>query len=200
MAAVISGRPASFLSEHLGRAEKAAMHGLYGLERLAGGVAVARQGAEEWRDLIGQASDRAQRSLPAGSAVERKGLTVTLHFRAIPDRAEEVEGIGRQIAQELGLVAHPGKMSIELRPPVTVDKGTVIRELSGGLTNVAFAGDDNGDLPAFAALAEMRRGGRHTLAIAADGPETPTAVVAAADIRVDGPAGVIELLRRLAEA
>jgi trehalose 6-phosphate phosphatase len=199
VAAVVSGRPASFLAEHLGRAETAAMHGLYGLERLADGVAVARAGAEEWRDRISEASDRAQSSLPEGSAVERKGLTVTLHYRAIPDRAGEVEGIGRRIAEALGLAAHPGKMSIELRPPVTVDKGTVIRELSRGLTNIAFAGDDNGDLPAFAALADMREKGRHTLAIAADGPETPAAVIAAADMRVDGPGGVIEILRTLAE-
>jgi trehalose 6-phosphate phosphatase len=63
---------------------------------------------------------------------------------------------------------------------------------------VCFVGDDNGDLPAFAALDRLRAGGATTLAVAVAGPETPEAVVAAADVAVDGPAGALALLEVLA--
>ncbi len=40
-------------------------------------------------------------------------------------------------------------MSVELRPPVKTDKGTVVDELASGLGAACFFGDDLGDLPAF---------------------------------------------------
>ena len=44
-------------------------------------------------------------------------------------------------------------MAVELRPPVAIDKGDAVRALVEGFDVGAFAGDDTGDLPAFAALA-----------------------------------------------
>lgn len=199
--AVVSGRPAAFLAEHLGGAGSARFLGLYGLERVGEhpGEVVPLPEAAGWAAVVEEAARAAESALPAGAAVERKGLTVTLHYRAVAEQAQDVQETGRQLAARFGLRAHPGKMSAELRPPVDVDKGTVVRELADGLTAVVFAGDDTGDLPAFAALGALRERGVTTLAVAADGPETQLAVVQAADISVPGPDGVIALLRRLAE-
>lgn len=198
--AVVSGRPASFLAEHLRGAGRTDFLGLYGLERVTGGASevTTRAGAERWRQPVADAAEEAEAALPSGVSVERKGLTVTLHFRAVPAARQEVEGVAARLATGHGLRAHDGKMSVELRPPVEVDKGTVISELASGLAAVAFAGDDIGDLPAFAALVRLRSAGTSTLSVASGGAETPREVTEAADLTVDGPDGIVDVLRRLA--
>lgn len=199
---MVSGRPAGFLATHLEGAGRTEFLGLYGLERVAGGSSevTTRPGAQRWRQPVADAAGEAEDLLPPGSSVERKGLTVTLHYRAVPEARPEVERVASGLAARFGLRAHPGKMSVELRPPVEVDKGTVISELSSGLAAVAFAGDDIGDLPAFAALARMRSSGTATLSVVSGGDETPAEVVAAADLTVPGPEGIVDVLRRLAGA
>jgi trehalose 6-phosphate phosphatase len=194
---VLSGRPVAYLSSRLGGAGLTELCGLYGLERMRGdspGVEIDAE-AEGWRSEVAGAAEEA----PAGVMVERKGLTVTLHYRAVPDGADRVGELAARLATAHGLVAHPGKMSVELRPPVDVDKGTVLRDLGTGLSAVFFAGDDRGDLPAFAELARMRLAGKATLGVAAGGPETPAEVVAAADLVVAGPPGVVGVLARMAQ-
>ncbi len=199
--AVVSGRPAGFLAEHLAGAGRTRFLGLYGLERASGDSlsVVTHPDAAGWRDAVTAAADEAESTVPPGVAVERKGLTVTLHYRAAPERAAEVDRLAGDLAARHALQPHAGKMSVELRPPVEVDKGTVLAELSAGLAAVAFAGDDIGDLPAFAALRAMRSAGTVTLSVASGGPETPAQVVAAADRAVDGPDGILAVLHRLAD-
>jgi trehalose 6-phosphate phosphatase len=137
----------------------------------------------------------------SGLGVERKGLTVALHYRRAPALAGWVESFAKTQAAETGLVAHPGKMSMELRPPVGTDKGTVVADLADGLSALCYFGDDIGDIPAFKELARMRALDYATLAVAVRsgaGDETPPEVTAAADIVVDGPEGALEVLRALA--
>jgi trehalose 6-phosphate phosphatase len=98
------------------------------------------------------------------------------------------------LAADTGLVARPAKMSVELHPPVDADKGMVVRELANGATGALYAGDDLGDLPAFAALRALRGEGLVTLAVAVNSPELPAGVRAAAELVVDGPDGVLGLL------
>jgi trehalose 6-phosphate phosphatase len=88
-------------------------------------------------------------------------------------------------------------MSRELVPPVDTDKGVVVTALAAGLEAVCFMGDDVGDLPAFAALRRLRAKGVDTLAVAVRGPEAPTALLAEADLVVDGPTGALGFLREL---
>jgi trehalose 6-phosphate phosphatase len=201
--AVISGRPASYLADHLSPAAGATeLIGLYGLERVKVAAAVhvieVAPAARGWQAAIDAAADAAESTAPAGLLVERKGLAVTLHYRRTPALAGWAEQFAHDRAAASGLVAHPGKMSWELRPPVPTDKGTVVADLSVGLLAVAFIGDDVGDLPAFAELRRLRDAGMATAAVAAGGPETPAALVEAADLVVEGPAGVLGLLEWLA--
>lgn len=198
--AVVSGRPAGFLAEHLSGAGRTRFLGLYGLESAGGGApgVTTHPDAVAWRTPVGAAADEAEAAVPPGVGVERKGLTVTLHYRAVPDQGSVVDRLAAELAGRHGLEAHPGKMSAELRPPVDVDKGTVLSGLASGLSAVAFAGDDIGDLPAFAALASMRSAGVTTLSVASGGPETPPEVVGAADLAVDGPDGILAVLAQLA--
>ena len=79
-------------------------------------------------------------------------------------------------------------MSVELRPPLEVDKGSVVRGLAASCSAACYFGDDLGDLPAFEALADMGRDeGMSTLSIAAVDDESDPSVAAAADVVVAGP-------------
>ncbi len=170
------------------------------MERVAAGGVAVDPAAARWQAAIAAVAARAEAEAPAGLRVERKGLAVTLHYRERPELSGWAADFAAASADASGLVAHPGKMSWELRPPAPTDKGTVVAELAAGLAAVCFVGDDTGDLPAFATLARLRAGGLHTVAVAVAGPETPDEVTGAADVVVPGPAGVLALLEALAVA
>lgn len=203
--AVVSGRPVSYLLRRLRGCGRTRLFGLYGLESATGedSSVVVHPAAERWREPVSAVALAAEAEAapggPGGGAfVERKGLTVTLHYRQAPDREAWARSFARAQAEATGLVAHDGKMSVELRPPVGVDKGSVVEELGRGLGAVCFLGDDLGDLAAFGALARLRQAGTVTLAVAVASEEAPEALVAAADLVVDGPGGAISLLGWLA--
>jgi trehalose 6-phosphate phosphatase len=196
--AVVSGRPVAFLDPFFPAAIRLA--GLYGLEQRVEGRRAEHARAEGWRPVVSCAVIAATRDLPDDVLVEDKGLSLTLHYRLNPGRADEVAAWASRRAGEAGLEARPAKMSVELHPPVHVDKGDLVVEWSAGLDTVVFAGDDAGDLAAFAALARLRRDGLTTCGIAVASAETPRAVLDAADLNLEGPAALAELLVRLAEA
>lgn len=198
--AVVSGRPVSFLIEQLGGAGRTRFHGLYGIEEgdAAGGGVRLHPEAERWRGAVADAADEAERSAPPGVAVERKALTFTLHYRANPSAIDDVERLAARLSAGTGLVAHPGKKSLELRPPLRIDKGTVVDALTEGLDALIFAGDDLGDLPAFDVLKKRRSAGAVTVSIASGGDETPAEILDDADLVVEGPEGVRDVLRGLA--
>jgi trehalose 6-phosphate phosphatase len=90
-----------------------------------------------------------------------------------------------------------GRLCHELRPPIERNKGTVVREHAVGLDGVCLLGDDAGDLAAFDALDGLERDGRFVLRVGVRSAEAPAELLARADVQVDGPAGVVELLTRL---
>jgi len=197
--AVISGRPVSYLLRHLSGSGSTHLVGLYGMERSAGGSGTVDTVATAvpWRATLSMVADEAEAMAPKGVVVERKGLATTIHYRAAPERGAWAVQFAARQATERGVVAHPGKMSVELRPPIATDKGTVVAELSSGLAAVCFIGDDEGDMPAFAELSRLRAKGIATLAVAVAAEETPNRLLAAADLLVDGPAGAVRFLDSL---
>jgi trehalose 6-phosphate phosphatase len=197
--AVVSGRPAAFLARRL-RLEEAPelfVSGLYGMEYAEGDAVTSHPRAEEWRRLVETLACEAEEQAPEGVHVERKGLSVTLHYRTAPEHGQWVRTWCDEAAQRTGLAVHPARMSDELRPPVEVDKGTVVADLAEGLSAVCFLGDDVGDLPAFAALDRLRDDGVATLKVVVASTEAAPELVEAADVLVPGPAAALDLLRRL---
>jgi trehalose 6-phosphate phosphatase len=67
-----------------------------------------------------------------------------------------------------------------------------------GARAVVVVGDDVGDLPAFAAVAGLEAEGHDGLRVAVRSAEVPPDLLAAADLVLEGPAGVLDFLRRLA--
>ncbi len=192
--AVVSGRPRSFLAGWLG--PEIDLSGLYGLEVRRAGVESDHPDAEAWRPVVAKVV--AEADLPDGVEVESKGLSMTAHFRRVPGAETAVESWASSVAASTGLERRSAKASVELHPPVEVDKGTSVRSLAEGCRTVVYVGDDVGDLPAFVALDALRAAGITTIKVASGGDELPEAVASAADLVVDGPAAVVELFRPLA--
>ena len=195
LVAVMSGRPVDFLRRLL--PPSVALSGLYGLEVIRDGVRRDLPGAGAWREVVADVARISVDRGPEGMVVEPKGLSLTLHYRTRPDVAPAVVAWAEKQAARSGLVARPAKMSVELHPPIAVDKGTALEALTAGLAAVCYAGDDQGDLPAFDALDRLAAAGVHTLRVAVASPEAPPELVERADLLVDDPGGVVALLRRL---
>ena len=193
--AVVSGRPVDFLLPLLPTG--LVLAGLYGLELEVGGERRDHPQAGNWREVVDDVAGLAEVRGPDGMVVERKGLSLTLHYRSAPDQEAATEAYAAEEAQRSGLVARPARMSWELHPPIEVDKGTAVLDLVGDLRAVAFAGDDVGDLPGFDALDELDGRGVATLRIAVDSAEAPLEILDRADIVVPGPDGLVALLESL---
>lgn len=209
--AVITGRPARQALE-LGHLERVADALEPGKELRVYG----QYGNELWRSadrrivappppagLAGFRSDlpAALRRLDAAAAhVEDKGIAVAVHTRRLPDPAAAFEGLLpalTELADRHGLVVEPGRQVVEVRA-AGMHKGRAV-ELVVQQTDargVVFAGDDLGDLDAFAAVERLGDHGLATLRVCAASIETG-ALAGRADVVVPGPDGVLEFLRRL---
>jgi trehalose 6-phosphate phosphatase len=207
LVAVVSGRPVAFLSERLAVVDEVALValvalvGLYGLERSgARGEVIVEPEAEKWRPVVEHAARRLKQELPADVTVESKGLTVAVHWRSVPAMAGIAAAAAERVAASTGLKAHPGRMNLELRPPMDIDKGSAVGALVRGYSAACFVGDDLGDLPAFAALDRASAAeGISTVTIAAVDDESPPEMEAAADVVVSGPQGALDVLTWLAD-
>jgi trehalose 6-phosphate phosphatase len=197
--AVVSGRPVSFLAERLAAAGPAVrLFGAYGLEWMEDGRLRRAPEAEPWRDVVAEVV-RAARSEFAGEAVgiEDKGVSVTVHWRLAPDAGARASAFAQSWSERTGLSLQRGRMAVEFRPPVGIDKGHVVERLARGCGAACFAGDDAGDLAAFAALDRLALEGTRCVRVAVADEETPPELVAAADVVAGGPAEALSLLNAL---
>ncbi|AOR33617.1 trehalose-phosphatase [Streptomyces fodineus] len=207
--AVITGRPAAVAVRYGG------FDGVLGLEHL---TVLGHYGAERWDAATGAVTAPAphpgvaavRAELPGvleragarrGTWIEEKGRAVAVHTRRADDpqaALEALRGPLTDLATRHGLVVEPGRMVLELRPP-GMDKGMALARhvRTTGAEAVLYAGDDLGDLPAFAAVEELRSEGVFGLLVCSGSTEV-TELAERADMVVDGPAGVVHLLRALA--
>lgn len=193
--AVVSGRPVEFLRSVL-PVDGLVLVGQYGVERLDGANVVTDPSVQGWAEAVEAAATEAEAALP-GLQVERKGSVATaLHWRRAPELEAAAVDLGHQLAARHGLALEPGRLTLELRVPVDVDKGTATAALAADAHAALVAGDDRGDLAAFAALSQLQESGRlnYALRIAVRSPEAPEDLLRQADHEVDGPTGLLALL------
>lgn len=134
--------------------------------------------------------------------LEDKGAIVAFHWRGAPDEdaaRQAVDAIAQR-AQAAGLRTHWGRKVLEVRPPVRIDKGAgitrLLHEVGPEIDAALYVGDDYTDLDAFRALGELVAEGRlrRAVRVGVRSEEGPSEIAAEADIAVDGPEGVRELL------
>ena len=189
LVAVVSGRPSEEV-ERLLAADGVRYEGCYGLESASATEEVLRQ-------------VRAAASVIEGAWVEPKGASIAVHYREAQDPKAARKSLGRglrELAGWHGLEVMEGKMVLELVPLGASRKGGVVERLvsSAGLRAVLYAGDDSPDLEAFDALDRLGTAGLVTAKIAVRGPETPAGLLSGADLIVEGPSGLVEVLKGLA--
>lgn len=157
--ALISGRSISDISSLLSE-PRLPVAGQHGLERrdAAGRITI--------HEVESHGLERVSRTLEEeverhpGLLLEQKGLSVALHYRAVPELAEHVHTLMRSACRELGpdYVLQEGKRVVELKPGGK-DKGVAVLEFMDevpfrGRTPV-FLGDDATDEYAFAVVNEL---------------------------------------------
>jgi trehalose 6-phosphate phosphatase len=183
--------------------------GNHGLELLRPGAAEAEvdpaiaQDARRARDFVLDLD--AEEVSVAGLRLESKGPIQALHWRGVTDEAA-AERQARRIAgfaERAGLSSHWGRKVLEIRPVDEIDKGTAAERLLAepGVRIALFAGDDRGDLAAFAALDRLVRAGTLASAVRIGvlSEEGPPELGERADAVVEGPEGFIDVLNALAE-
>ena len=122
-----------------------------------------------------------------GVVVQGKVSTLSLHYRQAVDAAAAREAILRFLdtsPEARGLVWEEGKMVVEVRPPVPVDKGTALRSVVErlGLRSGMVLGDDRTDLDSFGALQQLRGdAGFKGITVAVVGIGAPPKLLADAD-------------------
>ncbi|MGW3627052.1 trehalose-phosphatase [Streptomyces sp. NPDC000880] len=208
--AVITGRPAGVAVRYGGFA------GVPGLDHL---VVLGHYGAERWDAVTGTVKTpaphpgvaAARAELPGvldavgawqGTWIEEKGQAVAVHTRRASDPQaafEALRGPLAELAARHGLILEPGRMVLELRPP-GMDKGVALAEYvrEVGADVVLYAGDDLGDLPAFAAVEKLRSDGVPGLLVCSGSTEVPE-LADRADLLLPGPPAVVEFLAALAQ-
>ena len=210
---VITGRPSRTAVDYGGFA------GMPGLEGL---TVLGAYGAERWDASSGQhrtppphpGIDAVRAELPdllgrlkvpEGTWTEDKGHAIAVHTRRTAEPARTFERISEPIgdlAARHELHLEPGRFVLEIRPS-GVDKGDSLRdflvEVSAG--PVLYAGDDLGDLAAYDAVEARRAAGEPGLLVCSTDPaERVDALTERADLTVEGPAGIAQLLTALLSA
>jgi trehalose 6-phosphate phosphatase len=199
---IISGRDTDFLVSRLPLAS-ALFIGNHGLEERHDGASRLVAEAQPYLERLGRAAE-ALAELPEGRApgitIERKRATISVHFRQTADPSASgaaLEPALQAIARQEQLQLQAGRLVWELRPPVAIDKGAVLRRLAADMQPAAivYVGDDRTDANAFSALKRMTE--VRTVAVGVRSPEVPEDVFVDCDLMVDGVPGVTQLLTQL---
>ncbi|HEU0304664.1 MAG TPA: trehalose-phosphatase [Gaiellaceae bacterium] len=128
---------------------------------------------------------------------EGKRLTLSFHYRTSQDVAAAERALAKVAERALaeGLRPRWGRRVLEIRPPVTADKGTAVRRLldERSLRRALYAGDDTTDLDGFRGLDGLDV----AIRIAVASAEGPAELGASADLVVGGPEALAAVLARL---
>lgn len=200
---VVSGRSAEQLLDWLG--PEVEISGTYGAERTVDGRVELSDKTAPFADLMRAVKEQAEEALAEldleGVSLEDKRVVISLHYRRAsdPSAAERLKSLADELATRHGLIRREGRRVVELHPPVELSKKAVVLERAreAQLEAAAFAGDDRGDLGAFDALDELAREGVTTVRVGVRSDETPPELLARAQVVVDGPEGVRDLLASL---
>lgn len=207
LCAVVTGRPPLTAREIVGL-DGIAYAGNHGFELLEPGASAAEPNPA----LAGHEGDAAAFAegldLAAlereGIRFEDKGPIVALHWRGAPAEAEAEATVARIAAdaEAEGLHTHRGRMVLEIRPDVRIDKGVAIAALleRHPVRAALYAGDDRTDLDGFSALRALREAGHlaEVVRVGVVSDEGPAEIAEQADVTVAGTDELVELLRVLA--
>lgn len=208
--AAVSGRAAQDAARLVGMRDIMYI-GNHGLERLIPqqdgrlALAVAPE-AEPYVAEVAAALDDIEQALGQripGLLVERKGVTGSIHLRRTEEPIAAEAAVMRELAMSeaaQGLRVTRGKMIVEVRPPVAVDKGVAVAAVieEHSLRGTLYLGDDLTDIDAFRAVRHLTETGVSAgAAIAVLHTDSPAGLAEEADVALESIERVPMFLRWL---
>lgn len=208
LCAVVTGRPA-LEARRLTGLDTVLYAGNHGLELLVPGQELATADPllagheDDAHDFL--ATLDVEKMEVLGIRSEDKGPIVALHWRGsepTEELNEWIERVGND-ARAAGLRPRSGRMVLELRPDVAVDKGVAVTGLltaRPGIESAIFIGDDLTDLDAFDALDGLLSSQRldtATKVAVLSGETSNLGLAERADIKLSGPGEVADLIVRI---
>ena len=201
---IVSGRSAGDFLEWVGPGIE--IWGVHGAERVVDGRVELSDFVAPYAGVMAEVRAElekrcAELAIP-GVLVEDKAAIVGLHYRNAPvteDARSKLEALATDVARAHGLKMLPGRMVIEVKPPVEFSKADVVRRLAAehDVRAAAFLGDDIGDLAAFDALDELAAREVATVRVGVRSHESPPEILERADEIVDGPEAAVDWMRSL---
>ena len=160
LVAVVSGRAVRDLQARVA-VPGVVYIGNNGLERWVGGGRVLNESVRQHRKALAAALDELRPYLTVGMWIEDKYATASINYRFTPQpetAANSLEPKVREVADQHGLAVKNGKRLFELRPPLEVNKATVIAQLveENQLDAVLYIGDDLSDIEALQTVKTLR--------------------------------------------
>ena len=179
----------------------------HGLRLWVDGRLEAAPGLAEYEALAGQAQAELRQTelqMP-GVQVENKGPLLAVHYRRAKEPRAAREAVLAAVERSAAarrFRLHEGRMVVELRPPLDVDKGTAAVTLIErlGLRGVVCLGDDITDIDMFAAAGRKRAAGLAAITVAVASEEATPELLRAADYSLEGTEGVRWLLGEMLRA
>ena len=161
--ALISGRGVADLAARSGLDPgRFLLVGNHGMEILGCGMEWVHPGSAAARPALEAVADRLRHDTRdlAGVELEDKGVSLSLHFRRLPEpRHAELQGILRRIQLPDTLRRHEGKRVVEFRPAMDWHKGAALRTILQQTAipghAAVYLGDDVTDEDAFDAIREQ---------------------------------------------
>lgn len=180
--------------------------GNHGMERLKNGQVDILPEVRRFRPRIDEVMGKLRAMHLPGVHIEDKYVSLSVHYR----NAEDPEAMGeslrptiKHLCYDHDLSFHEGRMVFEVRPGISLNKGTALETLAGEyeLDGLVFIGDDTTDVDAMRAARRLRENNEcYAISLGVDSPETPDVVRENADLIVQGVEGVEEFLSWLLRA
>ncbi|MBA7600022.1 hypothetical protein ES703_07068 [subsurface metagenome] len=203
--AATSGRLTEVLRRLVG-VDGVVYYGNHGLERWFKGQVEIRPEAQSYVGKTAVAIKELGPILhPLGVVFEDKGAGLVFHYRTLPHREKVRETILEEISRSStarSFNIDKARTVIELRPPIEITKGSVLKEIieSYRLGAAVYMGDDVSDIDAFDTMHALSRSTAFQgLALGVVGEETPPNVAERADLLLRGVDEVEAFLKWLDE-
>ncbi|MFC1925757.1 trehalose-phosphatase [Chloroflexota bacterium] len=203
LVAVVSGRPVAQMRKILDL-DGVVYSGNHGFERWVEGEIELCNDAGRYSVLIEDTlQDLKPLSENSGIYFENKGSTASIHYRLCRDHEAARKQIFAALANSPSagdLRITPGRVAVDLHPPIEVNKGSAVRDLirEYQLRAAFYLGDDVSDLDAFRAIKEAETPDFHGICIGVIDEETLPGVEAGADFTLYGVSETERFLEWLA--
>jgi trehalose 6-phosphate phosphatase len=203
LVAVISGRAVAIVRKMVD-IDGIVYIGNHGMERWSNNRTEYSSKAENYMKLIQIAVKRLDPVISAtGVYIENKNVSATLHYRLSPQpetTREKALNLLQESPQLKSLRIVPGRMVIDVLPPIEINKGTAVLELireyklKGGI----YLGDDLTDIDAFKTIhSTSLTSDFHGINVGIISQEMPEQLLKEVDFTLNSVADVEEFLKWL---